>query len=98
MAGSIITLADASKMTATFRKNYPSETTGVMYSDDVFTDILSQSGCVGIRIYNGMDDNGNLTNVLVGVDINGNDLVEGKIYEYGARCPPKCSANNPLNT
>jgi hypothetical protein len=85
-------------MTATFRKNYPSETTGVIYSDNVFTDILSQSGCVGIRIYNGMDDNGNLTNVLVGVDDNGDDLVEGKIYEYGNRCLPICAENNPLNT
>ncbi len=98
MAGSIITLADASKMTATFRKNYPNATKGVMYSDNVFTDILAQRGCVGIRIYNGIDANGVLTNVLVGVDASGNDLYNGKVYDYGAICPNMCSVANVLNS
>jgi hypothetical protein len=98
MAGSIITLTEASKMTATFRKNYPNATKGVMYSNNVFTDILSQTGCVGIRIYNGIDANGKLTNVLVGVDASGNDLYNGKVYDTGAACPTACGVLNPLNS
>lgn len=98
MAGSIITLTDAAKMTATFRKNYPNATKGVMYSTNVFNDILSQTGCVGIRIYNGIDANGKLTNVLVGVDANNNDLYNGKIYDTGGMCPTICGIANPLNS
>jgi hypothetical protein len=98
MAGSIISLATASGMTATFRRNFSTATKAVAYSDSVFTDILSQSGCIGIRIYNAIDANGNMTNVLVGVDAKGNDLYNGKIYDTGMICPPNCSTSNPLNS
>jgi hypothetical protein len=98
MAGSIITLTDASKMTGSFRRNYPNVTQGVYYTSNVFSDIMSQKGCVGILIYNGIDANGKLTNVLVGVDANGNDLYNGKIYDFGDACPPNCSISNPLNS
>lgn len=98
MAGSIITLATASTMTGDFRKSFPNATKAVMYSDSVFTDILSQTGCVGIRIYNALDANGKLTNVLVGVDSSGNDLYQGKIYDLGGPWPPSISTNNPLNS
>jgi hypothetical protein len=98
MAGSIISLTTASGMTATFRKNFPNVTTAVHYTSNVYKDILSQKGCVGIRIYNAVDESGNMTNVLVGVDAKGNDLYNGKIYDDGERCPPICSINNPLNS
>jgi hypothetical protein len=98
MAGSIITLTDASTMTGSFRRNYPNVTQGVYYTSNVFSDIMSQKGCVGIRIYNAIDDAGNMTNVLVGVDAKGNDLYNGKVYDEGERCPPICSINNPLNS
>ena len=98
MAGSIITLADGSTMTASFRRNFPNATKAVYYTSNVFSDIMSQKGCVGIRVYNAVDANGNMTNVLVGVDANDNDMYNGKVYENGTRCPPKCSINNPLNS
>lgn len=98
MAGSIITLADGSTMTASFRKSYPNATKAVMYSDTVYKDILSQTGCVGIRIYNAIDASGNMTNVLVGVDAKGNDLYNGKVYDSGILCPTGCSTINPLNS
>ncbi len=85
MAGSIITLTDASTMTGSFRRNYPNVTKGVYYTSNVFSDIMSQKGCVGIRIYNG-------------VDANGNDLYNGKIYDSGLPCPTVCPVNNPLNS
>ncbi len=98
MAGSIISLATASGMTATFRRNFPNVTTAVYYTSNVYTDIMSQKGCVGIRIYNAVDASGNMTNVLVGVDAKGNDMYNGKVYDLGALCPPSCSQNNPLNS
>jgi hypothetical protein len=98
MAGSIITLTDASKMTADFRAKFPNETRSYYYSDTVYKDILSQKGCVGIRIYNGLDASGVMHAILVGVDANGNDLYNGKIYQYSVLCPPICPPKNPLNS
>lgn len=98
MAGSIITLADASKMTADFRSKFPNETRSYYYSDTVFKDLLAQRGCVGIRIYNGLDASGVMHAILVGVDSNDNDLYNGKIYQYGTICPPICPPKNPLNS
>ena len=98
MAGSIITLTTASGMTGNFRRNYPNATKAVYYTNDVYNDIMSQTGCVGIRIYNAVDANGNLTNVLVGVDAKGNDMYNGKIYDLGDRTPPAPVSSNPLNS
>ena len=98
MAGSIISLADGSTMTADFREKFPNETKAVYYSSSVFSDLMAQGGCVGIRIYNALDDNGNMTNVLVGVDENGNDLYRGKVFDRATLCPPVCPPMNPLNS
>jgi hypothetical protein len=98
MAGSMISLADGSIMTADFRTKFPNETKAVYYSLDVYTGLLSQEGCVGIRIYNALDANGDMTNVLVGVDEHGNDLYSGRVYDFGDRTPPAPIAPNPLNS
>jgi len=98
MAGSIITLADGSTMTADFRAKFPNETKAAFYSSNVFNDLMSQEGCVGIRIYNAVDNEGFLTNILVGVNENGDDLVNGKIYNKAGLCPKYCSKGNPLNS
>lgn len=98
MAGSIITLADGSTMTASFRRKFPNETRAVYYSSSVFSDLMAQEGCVGIRIYNALDAEGNMTNVMVGVDEHGDDLIQGKVYDTGSRCPVDCSSTNSLNS
>ena len=40
-----------------------------------FDQLLSQVGCVGIRIYYGMDEESNVKLVAVGVDKNGQDIL-----------------------
>jgi hypothetical protein len=96
MAGSIISLEEGSTMTASFRSKFPNETKAVYYSADVYNDLLAQDGCVGIRIYNAIDEAGKMTNVLVGVDADGNDLYDQKIYDFGIR--ELTPANSPLNS
>jgi hypothetical protein len=98
MAGSIISLEEGSTMTASFRSKFPDETKAVYYSADVYNDLLAQDGCVGIRIYNAIDEAGKMTNVLVGVDADGNDLYDLNIFDRGLRTPPLKLANNPLNS
>ncbi|MEN9972867.1 MAG: hypothetical protein RIS20_1214 [Bacteroidota bacterium] len=98
MAGSIISLADGSAMTADFREKFPNETKAVYYSSNVFTDLIAQDGCVGIRIYSALDADGNLTNVLVGVDEHEDDLYRGIVYDSGRKSPPAPLSPNPLNS
>jgi hypothetical protein len=98
MAGSIITLAAGSKMTKSFRTNYPNATKAVYYTADVYEDLLAQNGCEGIRIYNAINEDGKLTNVMVGVDKDGNDMTTGKVYDGGLPSPPATPQSNPLNS
>jgi hypothetical protein len=37
--------------------------------------IMEQPGCVGFRIYSGMNDNNEICCILVGVDVNGQDVI-----------------------
>jgi len=43
---------------------------------NIIEQVLSQPGCVAMRIYNAMDDAGNQTLVYAGVDEKGNTILE----------------------
>jgi hypothetical protein len=62
--------------------------------------MLNQPNCVGTRIYYGLKDDGTQCLVLVGVDSDGNDLIDkdDKILDMGNLCPTLCSKDNPLNS
>ena len=70
----------------------------VAFHRDAFDRILRQPGCMGIRSYPGLSDAGEPTLVLVGVDADGNDMIEGALAQFGGVCPPSCSEQNDLNT
>ncbi len=59
-------------------------------------ELLTQPGCVGMRIYRGMTADGESATVLVGVDKDGNDMVNGVLLEIGMPCPPWCTDDNSL--
>ncbi len=67
------------------------------YHRDAFDLILAQPGCVAVRAYPALTEEGQATLVLVGVDAAGNDLVDGVLVEFGEPCPPYCSDPNDLN-
>ena len=59
---------------------------------------MSQTDCIGLRIYNGYDTADNRMNlVLLGVDKNENDMTDGIIMERVVTCPPMCNGISPLN-
>jgi hypothetical protein len=60
--------------------------------------ILNQEDCTGMRLYYALDGDGEQQIIVVGVDINGDDLYEGLLAERSIRCPPSCGATNPLNS
>jgi hypothetical protein len=69
-----------------------------------FDKVLSEPGCVSVRIYYGMDDGLKVHAIIVGVDDQGEDILpemesddNGSIVEEGTRCPPTCAPASPLN-
>jgi hypothetical protein len=95
--GSTIDLTTAAGMTAAFRNDYPGEVEAELFDKSLIEQILDQTGCRGLRIYNGINDS-KMVSVLVGVDANGDDMTSGVIVEMGTQCPPRCSSTNALNS
>jgi len=96
--GSNITLEEAKNYTHTFQENNQEAIKSFFVGAKKLQQILSQDGCIGVRIYNGSDtQNYHQANlVLVGVDKNGEDLSEGVIIENLAPCPSNCPQSSPL--
>lgn len=93
-----ITLAAAAAMTKNYRDNNPSSATIAHFiGKDALQDLLNQAGCVGVRIYYGLDD-GKKELVLTGVNSGQNDLYTGILLDRTVKCPQDCSAANPLNS
>ena len=94
--GALISLTDAQTMVADWvtLQGGPGAITisnpkSHAYGKNKIQDILNQTGCEGIRFYNGVE-NGNRVILFVGVDANGLDMMNGQIVETGQPCPPFC--------
>jgi hypothetical protein len=97
-SGSVISLKDAQDLVSEFKAKFPKEIKGLFVGVNHVNDILSQQGCIGIRIYHGYSENHDrLSHVLVGVDENGNDMTNGLIVDRMVPCPTMCDNNSPLN-
>jgi hypothetical protein len=97
--GTVVTLTDASRWTANFRKANPSdEIIAQFFGKNQLLKILNQKGCVGIRFYYGIGDDGIKNIVAVGATSDQNDMVNGVILDYAFRCKPYCSNVNSLNS
>jgi hypothetical protein len=97
-AGEQITLAEATKLTCDFRKTYSQAIKAHLISAANIQRILEQSGCTGLRIYNGFDEiTGKITPVIVGTDVNNNDLYNGVIMDRTIPCPSCCDSSSPLS-
>ncbi|MGZ8378585.1 MAG: hypothetical protein ACXWZS_07930 [Gemmatirosa sp.] len=94
-----ISKADAAEKTKTYKETkarkdrFPT----LAFHGDAYKRILDQPGCVGIRTYPGEDEDGALTVILVGVDEQGNDMVDGALMQHPFECPDLCSDINVLN-
>jgi hypothetical protein len=71
-----ISLEAAVALTQRYRKAAPSSEHGGFYWGDHIDQVLRQPGCVGIRYYHGLGEDGSYQIVLVGVDGEGNDIVK----------------------
>ena len=110
-----IDLTEGSGMTRNFRKDKENILDAQYQNLDILPicetfdaaqviSMLGNNGCVSLRIYYGMDSEMKVHAILVGADIDGNDMlppvgkIENFILERGERCPFKCPPTSPLNS
>jgi hypothetical protein len=92
-----IKLEDAVRLTRNYRDIAGEDSFRAGYfGRNAIQKILDQQQCVGIRIYNAVNDEGSPNYVLVGVTEDEKDLYDGELAEYSLGCPPYCDPNSPL--
>lgn len=90
-----ISIEEASELTKRYRNHSgPDAVIAELFDNTSLLNIINQPLCVSIRIYFGLDVNNQNCLIIVGVDVNGNDLVNGLILEHGVCCPTICSQLN----
>lgn len=95
--GEQVSLTDAARWTANYRSANPNATKAAFAGKNILNSILAQTGCMGVRMYRGIDDNGVDCVVLVGCDSNGRDMTSGILAERLPLCPPICDDTSSLN-
>lgn len=95
--GGPISLEAGAAMTASYRDENPDGRKGHFFGKDILNEILDQDDCMGIRIYYGLNDDGEQELVIVGADANEDDMTD-LVADLSAPCPPKCGKNNKLNS
>lgn len=95
--GGTIALSTASTWTENYRNANPRKTKAHFFGKDIINQILAQQGCMGIRIYYGIDENSNPQLVLVGADSNENDILD-MVVDLSKPCPAHCGQSNDLNS
>lgn len=95
--GGEITLSSGAAMTKEFRLRNPNSIKARFFGKDIINEILSQEGCMGIRLYCALDEDGNNQLVMVGADSDENDMTD-LVADLSHPCPDTCSNPNPLNS
>lgn len=99
--GGRIDLTTAKKWAKNFRDANPSsqEIISHYYGRDTLDQILAQTGCKGIRVYYGINENRQKELLVVGVDNKGNNMLpasstlapgDNSIMDNSWPCPPIC--------
>lgn len=95
--GEKITLQEAEKFTKNYRISEKIEAVKAEFiGKELVNEILNQDKCVGLRLYFGKNEKGDLNIIVVGADKDGNDLYQGIIAEKLPPCPPFCPDSSPL--
>ncbi len=83
-------LDTAAKWTKNYRTAKPAGIKAHFFGRNIIERILAQPGCMGIRCYYALDDNGVQQLIMVGADKDENDMYNGVIAELSRPCPPYC--------
>ena len=100
MATNTITLATAQIWAAKWQSDPAHKTKAFLIPKVDISQLFEYEGVCDVRIYMGIDETGNQKIMLVGVDIDGNDLINPArnqfIYDFALKCPDVCDTRSPL--
>ncbi|MBX2932344.1 MAG: hypothetical protein KF781_10410 [Chitinophagaceae bacterium] len=99
------------KMIQRWHKENPDDVLASFTGRNIIENILAQPGCTGIRMFNAINDLGIKQLVLVGVDKDGNNILEyttigedgnliknrGIVADRSAICPPSCGQGGDIS-
>ncbi len=74
--GEQISHQTAAEFIMNYGKTYATDIRWFCMGKDILMEILNQPGCAGMRFYNGINEKGQKTLVYVGMDKEGNDIIE----------------------
>ena len=98
----VISLEKAQTWAREWRSNPENKVKAHLIPQIDITELMAEEKVVNIRAYIGVDENGENKLMLVGVDEEGNDLIneaEGEyIYDFTKPCPNTCDVDSPLFT
>lgn len=72
----------AANFIESFVKANPQEASHCVVGRNIIDQILAQPGCVGIRFYNALNENGHKTLVYVGLDASGKDILKKTVIDF----------------
>jgi hypothetical protein len=96
--GEKISKAKARKWVNSYKKKHEKDKnylSSILFNKKIVMDMLNEDKCEGLRVYNAMDDEGNLHFILVGTDANGNNILPPS-DEYGAKTILDSAAGEPI--
>lgn len=71
----------AKKLINSYKDAYPESFTAVIIGRKIIDQMLAQSGCVGIRFIDAINEEGQKTLVYIGVDAEGKDMLKNVVVE-----------------
>ncbi|HEY4107491.1 hypothetical protein [Puia sp.] len=74
--GEEISHETATEFVESYKQKHAGEREGYILGRNIIDQILAQPGCVGMRFYYGLNEEGQKTLVYVGIDANGQDLLK----------------------
>ena len=83
--GEEIGLELGKQMVKSYQETNPTDVKSYMVGREIIEGILAQPGCVGIRMYNALNEAGEKTLVYVGVDGTGNSIIEFSVVNIDGK-------------
>lgn len=75
----------AANFVSAYKEANPGDISGYVIGRNIIDHILAQPGCVGMRFYNALNEEGRKTLVYVGVDASGNDMMKKVVVEESGK-------------
>lgn len=94
VTGKFINAVVANDLIANWQQANPQGIFSILYGRHLFDNILANPDCVGIRISNGINQQGKQAFVIVGVDKTSEPILTS-IWDLGVPCPPYCGTDWP---